>query len=174
MAEKYKVDKDLVRMEIVDFTFPEKEYRTSRHDTVLPYNWALGPTWTKFFDGLKKGKIFGTRCKKCNKVLVPARTFCPSCYEDMEEWVELPQEGSIETWCLVNYEYYGQVKKAPYIIGQIRLDKSDCSLTHFIGGLDLSDPDKVGAKMKTVSRVKAVWSKEKHGDIYDIAYFKPV
>jgi len=32
----------------------------------------------------------------------------------------------------------------------------------------------VRRKMKTVSRVKAVWSKEKHGDIYDIAYFKPI
>ncbi|MCD6570644.1 MAG: Zn-ribbon domain-containing OB-fold protein [Deltaproteobacteria bacterium] len=156
--------------------FPVKEYKTGNKDTVLPYNWALGPTWTKFFNGLKEEKILGTRCKKCNRVLVPARTFCPSCYKDMEdeEWVEVAQEGTVETWCLVNYKYYGQPKEPPYIIAQICLDRADCSVTHFIGGFDLSDPDKVREKMKSVSRIKAVWSKEKHADIYDIAYFEPV
>jgi Predicted nucleic-acid-binding protein containing a Zn-ribbon len=123
---------------------------------------------------LKEEKIWGTRCKKCNKTLVPARPFCLNCLEDSLEWVEVAQEGTVETWCLVNYKYYDQVKEPPYIIAQIRLDKTDCSLTHFIGGFDLSDVNKVREKMETVARVKAVWSKEKHGDIHDIAYFKPV
>jgi hypothetical protein len=157
------------------YKFPVKHYKAKRNDTVLPFNWALGPTWTRFFDGLKGEKILGTRCKECKKVLVPARTFCPSCYRDMEEeeWVEIAQEGAIETWCLVNYRYYGQPKEPPYIIAQICLDNTDCSLTHFMGGFDLSDPDRIREKMKSVSRVKAVWSKEKHADIYDIAYFEP-
>ena len=154
--------------------FPEKGYRRYYKDVVLPYNWALGPTWTKFFDGLNEEKILGTRCKNCNKTLVPARTFCPGCYEDMEEWVELPQEGNIETWTLVNHKYYGQIKEPPYIVAQIHLDKADCSLTHFIGGFDLADSEKVKERMKAGARVKAVWSKEKHADIYDIAYFEPI
>lgn len=174
MAEKYKLIKEKYRFEIEDFKFPEKEYKTGRHDTVLPYHWALGATWTRFFDGLKEEKILGTRCKNCNKVLVPARTFCPRCYEDMEEWVEVGPEGTVDTWCLVDYKYYGQIKEPPYIIAQIRLDGADCGMTHFIGGFDLSDPDKVRGKIKTGTRVNAVWNKEKHADIYDIAYFEPV
>ena len=150
-----------------------KEYKTVRRNIQLPYYWALGPVWSRFFDGLKEEKIFGTKCKKCSRVLVPARTFCPRCFEDMEEWVGVAQEGSVETFCLVNYKYYGQIKEPPYIIARIRLDGTDCSFNHFIGGFDLSDLQSVNERIKIGTRVKAVWSKEKHGDIYDIAYFEP-
>ena len=151
-----------------------KQWKTTKSDIVLPYNWALGPAWIRFFDGLKEGKILGTKCKKCGKVLVPARTFCPTCYEDMEEWVEVGQEGSVETWCLVNYKHYGQIKEPPYVIAQIHLDGADCGFNHFIRGFDLSDVDKVSDKVKLGMKVKAVWRKERHSDIYDIDYFAPV
>ena len=159
-----------------EYKFPPKEYKTGKQDIILPFNWALGQTWTRFFDGLKEEKIFGTKCKKCNKLLVPARSFCPGCYKDMEEeeWVEVAQEGTVDTWCLVNYTYYNQIKEPPYIIAQIQLDNTDCSITHFIGGFDLSDPDTVSKKMESVARVKTVWSKKKNADIYDIAYFEPI
>ncbi len=45
-----------------------KEYRTIRNDVALPYQWALGKTWTRFFDGLKEEKIWGTKCAQCGKV----------------------------------------------------------------------------------------------------------
>ena len=151
-----------------------KERKTTPHDVVLPYNWALGPVWTKFFDGLKEEKILGTKCKKCGRVLVPARTFCPKCYEDMEEWVEVGQEGIIETWCLVNYKHYGQVKEPPYIMAQIKLDGAECSFNHFIGGIDLSNIDDVNKRIKVGTKVKAVWRKVKQSDIYDIEYFEPL
>lgn len=151
-----------------------KEYRTGKKDVVLPYNWALGHTWSRFFDGLKEEKILGTRCRNCLKVLVPARGFCQGCYEDMEEWVEVGQEGGVETWCLVNYKYLGQVREPPYIIAQIRLDGADCGFTHIIGGLDLTRPGEVRSRIRRGVRVRAVWSQEKHGDINDIAFFQPL
>lgn len=170
----YKLNKELYHFEVEDFKFPIKEYKTVRNDVVLPFNWALGTTWIKFFDGLKEEKIFGTKCENCKKVFVPPRTFCPGCYKEMDEWVEVGPEGTVDTWCLVNYEYYGQIKKPPYIIAQIHLDGADCDLTHFIGGFDIFNPDKAKKKIKTGIRVNAVWNKEKHADIYDIAYFEPV
>jgi len=151
----------------------EKDYKTVKRIVRLPYSWALGPVWSRFFDGLKEEKILGTKCKKCGKVLVPARTFCSGCFEDMEEWVELEQEGKVETFCVVNYKHLGQIKDPPYIIAQIRLDGADCCFNHFIDGFDLSNTQKVNERIKIGTRVKAVWSKEKNSDIYDIAYFEP-
>ena len=81
----------------------EGEYRTVKSQVTVPYEMTAGPVWTRFFEGLKEEKILGTRCKKCGRVLVPARAFCPRCFEDMEEWVEVSQEGTIRTWCYVNY-----------------------------------------------------------------------
>ena len=151
-----------------------KDYRVTVNDIDLPYNWSLGATWTRFFDGLKDGKIFGTKCKKCGKVFVPARSFCPDCLEDMEEWIEIAQEGIVESWTLVNNKYPVQVKEPPYAVASIHLDGADCNFIHFINGFDLSDISKVGEKVKIGTRVKAVWSEKRSADIYDIAYFEPI
>ncbi|MBP1700096.1 MAG: hypothetical protein H6Q41_5284 [Deltaproteobacteria bacterium] len=121
-----------------------KEYRTIRNDVALPYQWALGRTWTRFFDGLKEEKILGTKCSRCKKV-----------------------------WTLVKARYYGQVKEPPYIIATIQLDGTDCGFHHFIGGIDLSDIKKVNQELKAGARVKAVWRPEKKADILDIACFEP-
>jgi hypothetical protein len=151
-----------------------KEYRTIRNDVALPYRWSLGPVWTRFFDGLKDEKILGTKCNDCNKVSVPARPFCPDCNSDKTEWVELGQEGTVQTWTIVNNRYYGQVKEPPYIMALIRLDGADCSFSHFIGGINMSDISEISKKINAGTKVKAIWSRNKNADIYDIAYFKPV
>lgn len=151
-----------------------KEYRTIRNDVALPYQWALGGTWSRFFDALKEEKIGGTKCNGCGRVYVPARSFCPECFTDMTEWVDVKPEGKIITWTLVKAKYYGQVKEPPYIIALIKLDGADCCFSHFIGGFDLSDAKLIRKKMKTGAKVRAVWRPEKKADIHDIACFAPV
>jgi uncharacterized OB-fold protein len=151
-----------------------KEYRTIRNDVALPYRWALGRTWARFFDGLKEEKILGTKCAECGKVFVPARTFCPECFKDMAEWVEVKPEGKVVTWTLVKAKYYGQIKEPPYIVATIQLAGTDCGFHHFIGGIDLADFKKVRQKLKRGAKVKAVWSVEKKADIYDISQFVPI
>jgi uncharacterized protein len=151
-----------------------KEYRTVRNDVALPYQWALGKTWTRFFDGLKEERIQGTKCAGCGRVFVPARAFCPGCLTDMTEWVDVKPEGKIITWTLVKAKYYGQVKEPPYIVALIKLDGADCGFSHFIGGFDLSDAKLIKQKLKTGAKVKAVWRSGKKADILDIACFVPV
>ncbi len=150
----------------------KEEPREIRAEVVVPYELAVGRTWSKFYDTLKEEKIIGTKCRGCNRVFIPPRTFCPRCFEEMDEWVEVSQEGTLETWVLVNMPFYGQQLKIPYISAQIRLDGSDTGFTHQIGGFDVSDFDKVREKVKLGGRVKAVWSKEKKGDVLDIAFFE--
>jgi uncharacterized OB-fold protein len=151
-----------------------REYRTIRNDVALPYQWALGKTWTRFFDGLTEERILGTKCADCGKVYVPARSFCPGCFTDRLEWVEVKPEGKILSWTLVKAKYYGQVKAPPYAVALIRLDGADGGFHHFIGGFDLSDDKQVKQKLRTGAKVRAVWRSEKKADIHDIACFAPV
>jgi hypothetical protein len=152
----------------------KEEYRIIEAEAVVPYELALGRTVSNFFDYLKEEKIMGKRCRKCSRVLVPPRSFCPRCFDEMDEWVEVSQEGVVETWVYINMPFYGQAIKVPYVSAQIRLDGSDSGLTHLIAGFDLTNFDKVREIVKLGGRVKAVWSKEKKGNILDIAYFEPV
>jgi hypothetical protein len=139
----------------------------------LPYRIAYGETWTRFFEGMKEEKIFGTKCSKCNRVLVPARTFCPRCFTNTDEWVECSQEGRLVAWVLVNYTFFEQLIKPPFITGVIRLDGTDVDFMHLVGGFDMSSPEEVKKTIQTGMKVKAIWEKEKKGYILDIKYFTP-
>ena len=151
-----------------------KEYRTIETEVRLPYRLAYGATWTRFFEGMKEEKIYGSRCHKCDRVLVPARTFCPRCFVDTDEWVEVSQEGTVVAWVLTNYRYFAQPIEPPFISALIKLDGTDVNFLHLIGGFPLTDLDEVRTKVKNGMKVKAVWEEEKLGGILDIQYFAPV
>jgi uncharacterized OB-fold protein len=53
----------------------------------------------------------------------------------------------------------------------IRLKGADCAFHHYLGGVDLSDRKKLAKKLKTGTRVKAIWRPAKNGNISDIEYF---
>lgn len=151
-----------------------KYYDTLQHNVWLPYKFAVGSAYGRFYEGLQEEKIWGNKCPECGKVLVPPRSFCPDCHVDMDEWVEVSQEGEVRLWTLADYEFFGAPVDPPFIGALIRLDKTDCDLLHIIGGLDLSDLEAVKSKIKRGVRVKAVWNEEKQGHMLDLKYFEPV
>jgi uncharacterized OB-fold protein len=151
-----------------------KYFSTAQNNIWLPYHFALGPAYLRWFEGLKAEKILGNKCPKCNKVLVPARSFCPECNVDMTEWLEVSQEGQIVTSTLASKDFYGAPAKAPFVYALIRLDGVDCNFLHLVGGLDLKDPKGLLSKIARGTRVEAVWNEEKKGHMLDLKYFQPV
>ncbi len=103
---------------------------------------------------------------------MPARSFCPRCFVDTKEWVDLPPEGIITTFIYVNYKFWGQPLEPPYITASIRLDGTDVDILHIVGGFDMSDYELVQKKLKNGTRVRAVWNEERKGHIFDIKYFE--
>jgi len=152
----------------------QPEYRMLEGSISLPYRWAFGPVNTRFFEELKQKRIFGTKCPQCARVLVPARKFCPRCFVDADEWVEVKDEGTLRTWAFINYAYVAQPKEPPYITAVIDLDGADVGLSHYVGGVDFSDLAKIKAKVKIGLRVRAVWKEKREGLITDIEYFVPL
>lgn len=140
----------------------------------LPYRWAMGETTTRFFDEFKNKKIMGTKCDKCNRVLIPARSFCSHCFNRIDEWVEVGQEGVLRTWVAINFSYEGQPKEPPYIIAIIDLDGADVGLPHFVGDVPLDDFEETAGKVRIGGRVRAVWKEKREGNILDIDYFHPI
>jgi len=155
-------------------TFDKKGNPIIATEAVIPYQAVLGPSWYKFFEGFKDEKIWGSKCPKCGRVLVPIRAFCPRCFVDIDDCLEVSSEGKIVAWVYVNYKYFGMPTKPPFISSIIHLDGVDSNFLHLIGGFDLSDLETVRQTVQVGTRVKAVWKKEKAGNIRDIEYFEPV
>jgi hypothetical protein len=148
--------------------------RTLKSVLRVPYEMAQGPAWTHFFEGFKQKKILGTKCNECGRVLIPARPFCPRCFEPMEEWVEVAQEGTIVTWSYVNYTYFGvTADMIPQVPVTVKLDGTDCGWWGgLIGGFDVKNFDLVNKKVKVGGRIKAVWRDKVEGNMYDIDHWE--
>jgi uncharacterized OB-fold protein len=53
-----------------------------------------------YWDGLKEGKVFAARCKKCGETYYPPQVDCPKCLASEVEWIQL-LEGNLETFTQV-------------------------------------------------------------------------
>lgn len=136
----------------------------------LKYAWDTGIGYGRYFAELKKGRIVGTRCNKCRRVLLPARAFCEWCFRRVDEWVYLKDEGVINTFSVAYTDSMANRLKEPQIPALIEIDGSGgVAIMHLIGEVD-------PWKVKIGMRVKAVWKPEaeREGAITDIEYWKPL
>jgi len=150
-----------------------KDLPTINYTPDLQYKWDVGYAMTTYLDGLKNGKIRGSYCSKCNRMMIPARSFCELCdLETVYDYYDLPDSGTVRTFTLSHVDWdssklpEGQVN----IFAVIAIDgcEPDMGLVHKLGEVDPAD-------VKIGMRVRAVWkpAKSREGGILDIKYFKP-
>ncbi len=134
----------------------------------LAYDYAASPEESKFFRGLAEGRILGQRCPTCGKVYVPPRGACPVDGVPTTDEVELPDKGTVTTYCIVNVPFLGQKITPPYVSAYVLLDGADIAFLHLI--LD-TEADEVRMGM----RVEAVWKpRDEWGTtIENISHFRP-
>ena len=135
---------------------------------MMRYSNSAGPIRSRFLLYLRDHqKILGTRCPTCSRVFIPAKSTCPKCFENIQEWVEVSHEGSLETYTIVYKSEPFQIAATPFAIGIIKLDGADTGMVHRLGEIDFR-------KIRIGMRVKAVFNEERKGDIRDIKYFRPI
>lgn len=69
-----------------------------------------------FVSYLEKGKVMGTRCRKCGADYFPPRLDCPKCLGSDVEWFEIKGNGRLVTYTVVNYGPTGFENDAPYTL----------------------------------------------------------
>lgn len=145
----------------------ELERKVYRGAIKVPYEHTAGAYVEKFITEIgKKHKIMGVKCPKCGRVFVPPKMVCFECFEKMEEWVEVGNQGTLEGFTVVsNYETPVMPLDLPYAYGIIKLDGADTGFIHIINE---GDPQ----KLRVGSRVEAVFKEQPRKRILDIEYFK--
>ena len=134
----------------------------------LHYEHTASPGESEFLRGLAAGRLLGQRCPACGKVYIPPRAACPTDGIPTAGEVELPDTGTVTTFCVVNVPFRGQRVPTPYVAAAIVLDGADIPFQHLILGCD---PGEVRMGM----RVAAVWKpRDQWGTtVENIDHFRP-
>jgi len=137
-------------------------------DLKVPYCYSMGATTSKFFSEIRDNKkISGLKCPKCRVVYVPPRSTCGRCFSLLQDWVEVSDKGTLQTYTIVHYSSPVQPRPTPFIYGIIKLDGADTGLAHVVSEVDYE-------RLRIGLRVQAVFKEDRKGNMLDIAYFKPI
>jgi uncharacterized OB-fold protein len=134
-------------------------FQTKAWKDTLPlnYKYSAGVAGQRFAEGLKQGRIIGSKCGKCGQIFVPPSLYCHACYVYTTEYVEVPPYGEI----------YSFTESGGVIVALIRFKGVTGGLIHYIR--------RPGAgKLKIGLSVAAVFKPQesRRGDITDIEYFE--
>ena len=116
----------------------------------LHYEHTASPGESAYLRGLAEGRLLGQRCGVCGQVYIPPRGTCPADGVPTHDEVELPDIGTVTSFCIVNVGYPGQRVTPPYVAAAVLLDGADIAFQHLILGCDPSD-------VRMGMRVRAVW-----------------
>jgi hypothetical protein len=134
----------------------------------VPYTWWAGDTAGRFLRSLRdEQKILGTRCDRCNRVFVPPRKTCPTCFTANESWTAVESVGTVVAVTVARRQLAAIPKKVPVIFALVKLDGADTALLHTIDGID---PERVAIGM----RVQACFTDQAGATINAISHFEPV
>jgi uncharacterized protein len=121
-----------------------------------------------YLRALQQGKLLGARTGKDGKVYYPAREADPATGKALDEFVELPDRGTVTTFAIINIPFAGQRIKPPYVAAYVLLDGADIPFLHLVTEIDASE-------VRMGMRVEAVWKpREEWGlGIDNIDHFRP-
>lgn len=116
----------------------------------ITYNLPISRT-SKFWEGLKEGKIYATKCEKCGKLHFPPVADCGDCGSSTVKWTALEGEGEIETFTQVVVKPASFSKEPSYIVAIARLKEGVKALA-WLTGIQREDV-KLGMKVRLVAKV---------------------
>jgi len=121
-----------------------------------------------YLRALAQGKLLGARTGAAGKVYFPAREADPATGRQLDQFVELPDKGTVTTFAIINIPFAGQRIKPPYVAAYVLLDGADIPVLHLVSDIDANE-------VRMGMRVQAVWKPREQWDfgIDNIEYFRP-
>jgi uncharacterized OB-fold protein len=124
-----------------------------------------------FFHALKtQGKLIATRCRPCEQVYLPARSFCERCFAELTEQVEVKRTGRLVSYTISYVDHDGARLRRPLALGLVQLEGATTLMLHYLLSVDDPTEVKIGCKVETVIKPKA----KRIGSILDIEGFRVV
>lgn len=146
------------------------EARAWRGEIPLQSRYTMGLAGERFFHALKdEAKLMATYCPTCDYTYMPPRLYCERCFDELTEWVEVPNRGRVYAFTVLHQDLEEHPLDVPQIVALIEMEGCDGVFVHLLDGIDPDDVC-IGMEVQAVFKSKA----KRTGEITDIAYFRPV
>lgn len=142
--------------------------RSIRTPARLDYRYTSGAATSRFLRGIATRRIYGERCGRCHKVILPPRGSCPRCGVPTSEQAELPDRGIVTTFCVVNVKFSGSAMELPYVCATVLPDGGDMGLFGLVQEIPFD-------QIRMGMRVEAVWVDDDDltHDLASIRWWRP-
>jgi uncharacterized OB-fold protein len=131
--------------------------RTIKVPTRLEYEVVAGRAASRFLRALAEGRLVGQRCPRCAKVYLPPRGSCPVCAVPTDEEVQLPDSGTVTTFCVVNVPSESLPIPIPYVAASVKIDGADTALFHLVRGIAPSEV-RMGLRVRAEWKPREEWA----------------
>ena len=158
-AESSTDDRDPVTVQVTPIGHRDPAHRVGPREHV-----PAGPR-----GGQAAGRAHTARTRRRTRQgLLPCREADPATGKQLDEFIELPDKGTVTTFAIINIPFAGQRIKPPYVAAYVLLDGADIAFLHLIQEID-------AAEVRMGMRVEAVWKpRDEWGlGIDNIEYFRP-
>lgn len=104
-----------------------------------------------FWEKLRTGEIYATKCKKCGRLYYPPQADCPECLASNIEWVKLSGEATLEAYTHVHAKPHGFESYEPYTIA-VASTPEGVRIMGWLIDVKLEDV-KVGMKLRAITEI---------------------
>src|SRR5438093_12464384 len=107
----------------------------------------------------------------CERILVPPRMYCEQCFRPTDEWVQIKDTGTINTYSISHVGTDARRLKTPILVAVVDLDGATpgMGILHNLGEV-------ASSKIRAGMQVNAAWksSSERQRASTDIRYVKQI
>jgi uncharacterized OB-fold protein len=130
------------------------------------YTRSVGPALSKFFGGLRDGRLVGVRLSD-GRVMVPPTEYDPLTAAELSDYVDVGPAGTVVSWTWVAEPRAGKHHlDHPFAFALIKPDGADTSMVHVI--------DAPQDQISTGMRVQPRWKAERVGFVTDLEAWVPL
>lgn len=157
-------------MSLINKVSKSRDLKVWEGEFPVQYLYTCGIAGEVFFREIKdNGKLKGLRCHQCGKVYVPPSIYCEECFNRLDEWVDVGNQGHLYSFTRSHLDRVGKRLEEPALLGAVNMDHTEGVLIHRLGEVEFSEL-KIGMRMEVVFKKPS----ERKGSILDISHFRPL
>ena len=138
-----------------------------RGDIPVHHRYTLGVAGERFFKAMRDARqLLACHCPKCNRMFLPPKLYCESCFERTDDWTPVVGPAYLKTFTVLHLDLEGEPLRQPQVVGLVAWEGVQGGLIHRIEGVGESH-------LKTGMGLEPVWAEERNGSLEDIRFFQP-